>query len=315
MSSYQLDLTVSITWDIAVLLNISPDHLDRHGGMDGYIKSKKQIFHRQTDPRSAIIGIDDKYCEKIYEDLADIGDQVVVPISGERRVHGGVYAIDGVLFDDMDGQETPVCDLRDIPTLQGAHNWQNAAAAYAACRRAGIEGRIIMACLRSFPGLVHRQEPVAVIDGVAFVNDSKATNANAAAKALACYDNIYWIAGGRSKEGGIADLNEFFPRIRHAFLVGEAALAFGQALDKQVPFTLSGDVAAAVGQAFQQAKKDKAERPVVLLSPACASFDQFKSFEERGDAFKAAVEALPGEHLDPSEAPEAFGGKPTEGAA
>lgn len=306
MSSYQLDLTVSITWDIAVLLNISPDHLDRHGDMDGYVAAKRQIFHRQTEPKSAIIGVDDKYCEAIYEDLADAGEQVVVPISGERRIHGGVYVVNGILVDDMDGQEVPVTDLKDIPALQGPHNWQNAAAAYAACRRAGVEGRVIMACLQSFPGLVHRQEPVEVVDGVAFINDSKATNAAAAAKALVCYDTIYWIAGGRPKEGGITGLAEYFPRIKHAYLVGEAALGFGQTLDGKVPFTISGEVKKAVDQAFAQAKKDKAEKPVVLLSPACASFDQFASFEDRGDAFKDAVEALPGKHLDPTEAPDAF---------
>ena len=306
MSSYQLDLTVSITWDIAVLLNISADHLDRHGGMDGYVAAKRQIFHRQTDPKSAIIGIDDKHCEAIYEDLADVGDQVVVPISGEKRIHGGVYVVNGVLVDDMDGQEVPVTDLKEIPSLQGRHNWQNAAAAYAACRRAGVEGRVIMACLQSYPGLVHRQEPVEVVDGVAFVNDSKATNGAAAAKALACYDDIYWIAGGRPKDGGIDGLGDYFPRIRQAFLVGEAALGFGQGLDGKVPFTISGTVDKAVEQAFDQAKKDKAAKPVVLLSPACASWDQFKSFEDRGDLFKETVEALPGEHLDPMEAADAF---------
>ena len=289
-----------------MLLNISPDHLDRHGDMDGYVAAKRQIFHRQTEPKSAIIGVDDKYCEAIYEDLADAGEQVVVPISGERRIHGGVYVVNGILVDDMDGQEVPVTDLKDIPALQGPHNWQNAAAAYAACRRAGVEGRVIMACLQSFPGLVHRQEPVEVVDGVAFINDSKATNAAAAAKALVCYDTIYWIAGGRPKEGGITGLAEYFPRIKHAYLVGEAALGFGQTLDGKVPFTISGEVKKAVGQAFAQAKKDKAEKPVVLLSPACASFDQFASFEDRGDAFKDAVEALPGKHLDPTEAPDAF---------
>ncbi|MEQ8227878.1 MAG: UDP-N-acetylmuramoyl-L-alanine--D-glutamate ligase [Rhodospirillales bacterium] len=306
MSSYQLDLTVSITWDIAVLLNISADHLDRHGGMDGYVAAKRQIFHRQTEPKSAIIGVDDSYCEAIYEDLADIGDQVVIPVSGEKRIHGGVYVVNGVLVDDMDGQEVPITNLSDNPALQGPHNWQNAAAAYAACRRAGVEGRVIMACLQSYPGLVHRQEPVEVVDGVAFVNDSKATNAVAAAKALACYEDIYWIAGGRPKEGGIGGLTEYFPRIRHAYLVGEAALGFGQVLDGKVPFTISGEVAKAVEAAYAQAKKDKAEKPVVLLSPACASFDQFANFEDRGDAFKEAVEALSGKHLDPSEMPEAF---------
>ena len=300
MSSYQLDLTLSITWDVAVLLNISADHLERHGGMDGYIAAKKQIFHRQTEPRSAIIGIDDEYCEKIYEELADIGDQIVVPISGVRRVHGGVYVTDGVLIDDMDGQEIPVCDLRTIPALQGAHNWQNAAAAYAAARALGLGVDEVVEGLRTYPGLVHRQELVATIDGIRFVNDSKATNADAAAKALACYDNIYWIAGGKPKEGGLAGLESFYPRIRRAYLIGEAAEAFGKQLGGAVKArqcgTLDQAVIAAAADAasdrLSDAKKDAAQSPVVLLSPACASFDQYSDFEERGDHFRQIVATL-----------------------
>ena len=312
MSSYQLDLTMSITFDVAVFLNISPDHLDRHGGMDGYLKAKKQIFHRQTDPRSAVVGVDDKSGEAIVEELRQAGDQVVIPISGERKVHGGVYVLNGVLYDDTQGQETPVTDLKAIPSLPGQHNWQNAAAAYAACMRTGVEPRVIMACINSYPGLVHRQEAVEVVDGVAFVNDSKATNADAAGKALACYREIFWIAGGRPKAGGIEPLSDYFPRLKHAYLIGEAALPFGQTLDGKVPFTVSGDLQAAVETAYYDAKNQMAlgtvKRPVVLLSPACASFDQFPDFEARGDAFKDAVEGLIGEHLDPFEEADLFPG-------
>ncbi len=311
MSSFQLELTLSLTFDIAVLLNVSVDHLDRHGDMDGYIRAKKLIFHRQTDPRTAVIGVDDTFCRKIYGELKRVGDQIVVPISGRERVHGGVYVVDGVLYDDTQGREQPIIDLKGVHTLPGEHNWQNAAAAYAATCAAGIAPNVIMACLNSYPGLVHRQELVAIVDGVRYVNDSKATNADAAARALACYDTIYWIAGGHPKEGGIDALAPYFGRIRHAFLIGEAALPFSLTLDGKVGFTISGDLKTAVHQARAQALADKAKGAVVLLSPACASFDQFANFEERGDAFRTLVEALPGERSDPEEvsvAPGASGG-------
>ena len=301
MSSYQLERTVSLTYDFAVLLNISVDHLERHGGMDGYIKAKKLIFHRQTYPRTAVIGVDDPYCEAIYTDLKDIGDQAIVPISGSKRVHGGVYVIDGVLIDDTDGHEIPVTDLNNIPSLPGVHNWQNAAAAYAITKAVGVQPHAIMACLQSYPGLVHRQEAVEIVDGVSFVNDSKATNANATAKALVCYENIYWIVGGLSKDGGLGELEIHLGDVRHAFLIGESEVEFEKFLYGKVSVTMAGNLETATIKAFEMAKQADEAKPVVLLSPACASFDQFSSFEERGYAFKSLVEALPGEHQDPFE--------------
>lgn len=293
MSSYQLELTLSITFDVAVLMNVTPDHLDRHGGFDGYVTSKRLIFHRQTKPRTAVVGVDDDTSRGIYEDLAAAGEQVVIGISGERAVPGGVYVEGGVLIDDADGKRVAALDLREVPTLPGAHNGQNAAAAYAACKALGVDPPVICACLRSFPGLAHRQQIVAVIDGVPYINDSKATNADAAAKALVCYDRILWIAGGRAKEGGLAGLEPYYRRIAQAFLVGEAAEDFARVLEGHVPVSLSGTIAQAVTEA-----RDAATRlpgSVVLLSPACASFDQFPNFEKRGEAFTAAVKALPGE--------------------
>jgi len=307
MSSYQLQLTFSITFDVGVLLNISADHLDRHGGMDGYIAAKRLIFHRQTKPRTAVIGVDDDHCRAIYEELKEADDQTVIGISGRERVHGGVYAIDGVLYDDMEGQEIPAINLASNPSLAGEHNGQNAAAAYAAAKATGIQPAAIAACIQSFPGLVHRQEPVGVIDGVGYVNDSKATNGEAAARALVCYDDIYWIVGGRPKDGGLAACAPHFDRIRHAFLIGEAALGFSQELDGKVAFTISGDLETALTQAHDLAAANGAGS-VVLLSPAAASWDQFSDFEARGDAFKALVEALPGQHLDPFEEPGIFPG-------
>ncbi|HMA16197.1 MAG TPA: UDP-N-acetylmuramoyl-L-alanine--D-glutamate ligase, partial [Kiloniellaceae bacterium] len=223
MSSYQLELTLSITFDVAVLMNITPDHLDRHGGFDGYVAAKRLIFHRQTRPRTAVVGTDDATSRAIYEELKAQDEQVVIGISGEHAVPGGVYLQDGVLIDDTEGQHVAAIDLADCPTLPGAHNGQNATAAYAACKALGVDPAVICACLRSFPGLAHRQQIVAVIDGVPYVNDSKATNADAAAKALVCYDRILWIAGGRAKEGGLDGLEPYYPRIAHAFLIGEAA--------------------------------------------------------------------------------------------
>ncbi|NQW01593.1 MAG: UDP-N-acetylmuramoyl-L-alanine--D-glutamate ligase [Rhodospirillales bacterium] len=306
MSSYQLERTVSLTFDFAVLLNISADHLERHGGMDGYIAAKKQIFRRQTYPRTAVIGIDDAFCQAICDDLKAAGDQAVVPISGYQRAHGGVYVLNGILIDDMEGQETAVCDLSAIPSLPGVHNWQNAAAAYATTKAIGIQPHAIMACLQSYPGLVHRQEAVEIVDGVAFVNDSKATNADAAARALVCYENIFWIAGGRSKAGGLKSLAPHLGEVRHAFLIGEAALELASFLDGQVPVTLAGDIKTAVNQAYKMARDSGVAKPVVLLSPACASFDQFANFEDRGDAFRELVEALDGRHQDPFEEPGLF---------
>ena len=308
MSSYQLEITVSVTWDVAVLLNITPDHLERHGGFEGYVAAKRLIFHRQTKPRSAVIGVDDETCQAIWEALKAADEQIVIPVSGNRRVDGGVFVLDGVLYDDSEGQAVPALDLRDVVSLPGPHNWQNAAAAYAACKAAGLAPPIITACMRSFPGLAHRQELLAVIDGVAYVNDSKATNADAAAKALACYDRIYWIAGGRAKEGGIDTLAPFFPRIAHAFLIGEAAGDFAARLDGRVPFTDCGDLPTAVGRAQAMAAKDERPGAVVLLSPACASFDQYRNFEIRGDALRDLVAALPGAREEIAAAIPAQGG-------
>ena len=308
MSSFQLELTKSITFDVAVLLNLSADHLERYGGMDGYIAAKKLIFHRQTKPRTAIVGMDDDLSRTIHDELSAVDEQAVIGVSGNGRVPGGVYVIDGVLYDDTEGQETVIVDLRDNASLPGRHNWQNAAAAYATTKTAGVQPHAIMACIQSYPGLVHRQEPVALVDGIGYVNDSKATNADAAARALGCYDAVYWIVGGRPKEGILKAVETHLGNVRHAFLIGEAALEFSQFLDGKVPITISGDLKTAVKEAHKLAKKEKAADAVVLLSPACASFDQFDDFEARGDAFRELVEALPGKQLDPFDEPGIFPG-------
>jgi UDP-N-acetylmuramoylalanine--D-glutamate ligase len=291
MSSYQLELTPSLAFAVAVLLNITPDHLDRHGGMNGYIAAKRLIF--RGEGAVAVVGVDDAHCRSIAEDLAEAGQRRLIPVSAEGPVHGGVYVENGTLFDALaDGDPVPVLAMAETTSLPGPHNAQNAAAAYAAARVLGLDAETIAAAIRSFPGLPHRQELVAVVDGVAFVNDSKATNADAAAKALACYDTIYWIAGGRPKEGGLSGLEAYLPRIRHAFLIGEAAAGFAHALESTVAVTISETLERAVPAAAAAAAASGEPRPVVLLSPACASFDQFANFEARGDTFRALVEGL-----------------------
>ena len=295
LSSYQIDLTYSLTCDVAALLNITPDHIERHGDLAGYAAVKKRIFHRQTDPRVAVVCVDDEPCRRICDELEDVGAQRVVPVAVGRRVTGGVYVVDGILHDDTEGHHADVIDLAEVAALPGTHNWQNAAAAYAMARASQVPALVAAACLRTFPGLAHRLEHLAVIDGVTYVNDSKATNGASTARALVCFEPIYWIAGGRSKEGGIADLAPHFPRIRHAFLIGEAADEFAAVLGDGVPHSRCGDLAKALGEAAAMARDDGPAGAVVLLSPACASFDQFTDFEARGDAFRALVEALPGE--------------------
>ena len=292
MSSYQIDLTPSLVCDVAVLLNVTPDHLDRHGSMAGYVAIKRRIFAGQGPAQTAVIGVDDAYCAGIYRDLRAAGHQKVVPIAIGRRLADGISVVAGKLY-EADAAK-PAIDLTGCKTLPGEHNWQNAAAAFAVARALGLSRAEIETGLNSFPGLAHRMERVATISGVLFVNDSKATNADAAAKALACYDAIYWIAGGKAKEGGIASLGDFHARIRHAYLIGEAAADFAATLAGKVAATTVGTLDRAVDAAFAAAKRDGAPGAVVLLSPACASFDQFADFEARGDAFKRHVAGLQG---------------------
>jgi len=294
MSSYQLEITAPVPFDIALLLNITPDHLDRHGSMDGYVAAKKRVFDGQRKDHAAIVGVDDDICRSIYETLLARKHQRVLPISSERRASGGVYAVDRVLYDDTEGKNAPIVGLDEIPTLPGAHNAQNACAAYAAVRMAGMAPAEIADAMKSFPGLAHRQELAAEIDGVLYVNDSKATNGEAAAKALSSYANIYWIAGGLPKEDGLTAALPFVSRVRHAFLIGQAADAFADALKGKVEITLSRTLDAAIPAAHEKAQRDKRPGTVVLLSPACASFDQFTNFEERGREFCRLVSALPG---------------------
>jgi len=292
LSSYQLDLTASLRLDAAVWLNTTPDHLDRHGDMAAYVAAKKRIFLNQGAGDWAVIGVDDPYCAAVCTELKRAGVQYVAPISSGQALGRGVSALDGKLVDALSGRSEIVADLAKAPALAGKHNAQNAAAAYAAVRAFGVDHRIIAQALNTFPGLPHRLERAGVVDGVRFINDSKATNANAAAQALAVYPRVYWIAGGVAKEGGIAELEPFFPRIARAYLIGQSAGEFSDALRGKVQVTMAGNLEAAVKLAFNDARASGEPHPIVLLSPACASFDQFKSYEDRGEQFKKYVAGL-----------------------
>ncbi len=290
-SSYQLDLTSSLKPDAAVLLNISPDHLDRHGGMEGYVAAKRRVFLNQTRGDTAIIGVDDAWCQRICTEITAANHRTIWPVSASRSMGRGVYAIQGVLYDATGDRVIEVADLLRARSLPGRHNWQNAAAAYAAARAMGVPAEEAAEGLMTFPGLAHRMETVATLGRVRFVNDSKATNADAARQALSSYPRVYWIAGGQPKEGGIAPLTDLFGRVAKAYLIGEGAGDFSRVLDGSAPWVVSGTIEAATAAAFADAEAS-GDDAIVLLSPACASFDQFSDFEARGEAFRAAVESL-----------------------
>lgn len=290
-SSYQIDLTPSLAPDVGVLLNLAEDHLDRHGSFAAYAAIKARLAEAAARRGMAIIGVDDAECRQIAAAIERSGGRLL-RISNRDAVPRGVFARAGHLCQAAGDSVQEVADVSQLRSLRGAHNWQNAAAAFAAARVLGVERDEIVRALESFPGLAHRMQEVGRLGRVLFVNDSKATNADAAARALDSFDTIYWIAGGRPKSGGIASLGRYFPKIAHAYLIGEAAEIFAETLAGKVAFTLSGDLESAVREAAADAAQSRAAQPVVLLAPACASFDQFANFEARGNRFREAVARL-----------------------
>ncbi len=292
LSSFQLELTPSAGFDVAILLNVSPDHLERHGGMDGYIAAKRHIFDDCTG--TAIVGVDDPIAKNIYEELQKAGNSKVIAVSGTTSVPGGIFVENGILIDDINGDHIAITKLSDIETLPGGHNAQNAAAAYAAIRATGLDRSLIVTGIQTYPGLAHRQQLVAIIDGIRYVNDSKATNPEAAARALSCYSDIYWIAGGRAKEGDLDSIEPYLSHIRHAFLIGEAAEPFATSLGGAVDVRMSGTLETATRDAHALIQTEMPNDAVLLLSPACASYDQYPNFEIRGHDFERCVKALPG---------------------
>ncbi len=286
LSSYQLEASSILGLDTAILLNITPDHLTRHGGMTGYITAKQKIFMNFTEKSHAVIGVDDGHCEKICEFLKGIGHPDVIPISGNIVPKGGIGWENDKLIDNRFGQREVICEK--IESFSGNHNYQNIAAAYATCAVNGVSKDVFLSQLHTFKGLAHRQELIAEIGGVKYVNDSKATNADSVEQALKRFDNVIWILGGRPKEDGIESLIKYFTKIRFAYLIGEAAEDWSQLLTANgLANEISGTLDKAVLASSKKATELNAD--VVLLSPACASFDQFKDFEERGDKFRQLV--------------------------
>ena len=290
LSSYQIELARALQPDIAIFLNLSPDHLDRHGGTGGYFAAKRRLF-TQGGPSRSVIGVDEnegRFLANIMREEAGTGDPVI-EVSVTRKLAGpgwSVFARKGFLAEWRHGRQVASIDLRGMATLPGAHNHQNACAAYAAARSLGLGPKAIEAGFSTYPGLAHRSQLVATWNGVRIVNDSKATNVDAAEKALLAFERVRWIAGGRAKEGGIAALRPLFGRVAKAYLIGEAAEDFAATLG-ETPHAICGTLDVAVAAALDDAEDGE----VVLLAPACASFDQFESFEERGRAFEALVRA------------------------
>ena len=292
ISSYQVDLSPGLKPDVAILSNITPDHIDRHGSMENYVAVKTRLLEQTLKTGLNVVGVDDSFGAAIFTQLTSNGGAPCVPVSVGKVLGRGVFVLDGVLYDAQSERAAKVMDLKTAEHLPGAHNWQNAALAYAATKHYAKDARAIASAITDFPGLAHRIEDVGRIGKVRFVNDSKATNADAAERALVCFTDIFWIAGGKPKEGGIASLAPHFSRIRKAYLIGEAANEFAATLAGKVAYEISGTLENALACAAADAAKSPASAPVVLLSPACASFDQFRDFEHRGDVFRALIAKL-----------------------
>jgi UDP-N-acetylmuramoylalanine--D-glutamate ligase len=294
-SSYQIDLAPSIDPSVGILINLSPDHLDRHGTMENYAAVKERLV---AQAQVSLIGVDDDMTDAIGRRLSQRDGSQVIPVSAQRELQWG-YFVRGTQIVSKGVNQTPeqaevLGDLAGIGSLRGRHNAQNAAFACGAAWHCGLEPAEIAKGLRSFPGLAHRMEQVGRKGAVLFVNDSKATNADSSAQALASFTDMFWIAGGKPKAGGITTLEKFFPRICKAYLVGEAADEFAGTLEGRVPYEKVGTIDRAVEASARDAECSGLKEPVVLLSPACASFDQFRNFEIRGDHFRELVLKLPG---------------------
>jgi UDP-N-acetylmuramoylalanine--D-glutamate ligase len=284
-SSYQIDLAPSLAPSVGLLINITPDHLDRHGDLARYAAIKERLV---AQAEIALVGVDDEHCRAIYARLkARSGAPRTLAVSGTESPLAEVWVSEHRVM--ARGEAAPAADLAGARALRGAHNGQNAALAYAAARALGVERDRIARAFETFPGLAHRMEEVGRLGRVLFINDSKATNADAAEKALLSFHDIHWILGGRPKAGGVEPLRSLFPRVAKAYLIGEASDEFARTLSGAVLFERYGTLDAAIEAAAEDAAQSQADEPAVLLSPACASFDQFANFEARGDAFRMHV--------------------------
>ena len=292
-SSFQIDLAPTLDPSVGILLNVSEDHLDRHGALKDYAAIKARLVTGVQRGGTAIVGVDDNWSQAVADRVEREGKRVV-RVSVRRPLPDGLYVEGDEVMRAAGGTARPVVHIGGIGSLRGLHNAQNAACAAGAALALGVSAEVIQKGLVSFPGLAHRMEQVGRKGNVLFVNDSKATNADAAARALASFTDIFWIAGGRAKSGGITPLAGYFPRIAKAYLIGEAAGEFAGTLQGKVPFVVAGTIERAVELAAQDAAASGRKEPVVLLSPACASYDQFRNFELRGAAFRAAVGKIAG---------------------
>ncbi len=292
MSSYQIDLTPSLDPTVGILLNVTEDHLDRHGTIEHYAEVKGRLV---AGAQLALVSVDDKYSDEIGRRLSAIEGRHVIPVSVQRPLDWGYYLRGTEIVskgaNQTEDQAEVLADLRGVGSLRGLHNAQNAAFACGAVWHLHVSPQDIARGIRTFPGLAHRMEQIGRKGNVLFINDSKGTNADAAARALSSFNDIFWIAGGKPKTGGIESLREFFPRVRKAYLIGEAAQDFSATLGS-VPHEISTTLEVAVPDALRDAAASGLAAPVVLLSPACASFDQFPNFEKRGDRFRDLVLAL-----------------------
>lgn len=291
LSSYQLERAPHLNVGVAVLLNITPDHIDRHGDLKGYVDSKKLIFKPQGTSQDCLIGVDTPESEGIFKALSQDTAKRVVPISAERSLDKGIYVQDGFLVDGYFEDHARIYDLRQHPYLKGQHNWENILAAYGVMKLKGLTFDVSV--LEGFQGLSHRQELCGIQDNVHFVNDSKATNIESTLRALAAYENIHLILGGQPKETLLEGIETYASHIQKCYLIGEAQDQFARSLDvAKIPFIKCGDLKTAVQKAYEDALLTGEGRRIVMLSPACASFDQFKDFEDRGNQFKMHVEDI-----------------------
>jgi UDP-N-acetylmuramoylalanine--D-glutamate ligase len=293
MSSYQVDLTPSLDPSVGILINLSEDHIDRHGSMAHYAAVKERLVAGVQPQGTAIVGVDDGFSRDIADRLERAGRRVV-RISVRHPLPDGIYVEHETILRASGAARSEIARIGGIGSLRGLHNAQNAACAAACALALGLAPGTLQQGLRSFPGLAHRMEQVGRRGHVLFVNDSKGTNADAAAHALSSFSDIFWIAGGKPKQGGITGLTGYFPRIRKAYLIGEAAKEFSATLGGEVPHEISETLDVAVANAARDAEAAGLTEAVVLLSPACASFDQYRNFEIRGAKFRELVQALPG---------------------
>ncbi|WP_455482651.1 UDP-N-acetylmuramoyl-L-alanine--D-glutamate ligase [Bartonella sp. B35(2025)] len=287
-SSFQIDLTPSLQPTIGILLNLTPDHIDRHGSFANYVQTKRQLVARAS---RSFISVDDEACQVLYQQLIHDGCQIEA-ISKKYSIENGFYMDKRKLFSVRHGQHCMLADLANMTSLRGDHNAQNALMALAILQALKITDPHIEKHLENYKGLAHRMQQVRKIRSVLFINDSKATNADASASALSAFDNIFWIIGGQAKEGGIDTLRRFFHKIRKAYLIGTSAEEFSNVIGSSFPFSMSLTLENAVYEAAVDAIRYKAKEAVVLFSPACASYDQFKNYEVRGEAFVSFVMQL-----------------------